>query len=69
MIPSFTSENAKTAFAVGDRDVGAGDQAGAAAERVALDPRDDGSGTAVDRLEHRAERVRVGHVGVEVELD
>ena len=36
---------------------------------MALDPGDDGRGAAVDRLEHRAERVRVGHVRVEVELD
>ena len=69
MIPSFTSEKAKTASRLRDGDVGAGDEAGAAAERVTLDPGDDGSGAAVDRLEHAAERVRVGHVGVEVELD
>ena len=69
MIPSLTSENANTALLVGDGDVRAGNEAGAAAESVALDPRDDGRGAAVDRLEHAAERVRVGHVGVEVERD
>ena len=29
---------------------------------MALDPRDDGRRAAVDRLEHRAQRIRVGHV-------
>ena len=69
MIPSFTSEKAKTASRLRDGDVGAGDEPGATAERVALDAGDDGSRAPVDRLEHGAERVRVGHVGVEVELD
>ena len=50
-------------------DVGAGDEAGAASERMPLHPGDDGSGAAVDRLEHAAEGVRVGDVGLEVERD
>ena len=62
MIPSFTSENAKTASARRDRDVGRGDEAGAAAERVPLDAGHHRCGAAVDRLEHRPQRVRVGDV-------
>ena len=69
MIPSFTSENANTVRSSRDCDVGAGDEAGAAAERVALDARDDRRRAAVDRLQHPAEGVRVGHVRVEVEVD
>ena len=69
MMPSFTSENAKTRPFVGDRDVGARDEAGAAAERVALNARDDRSRAAVDRLQHPAQGVRVGDVRVEVEVD
>ena len=52
-----------------DRDVRDGDEAGATAERVTLDPRHDRCGTAVDRLEHAAHRVRVRHVLVEGEPD
>ena len=54
---------------VRDRDVGAGDEARPAAERVALNARDDRSRAAVDRLQHPAKGVRVGHVCVEVEVD
>ena len=54
---------------VRDDDVRAGHQPGAAAERVTLHARDDGRGTAVDRLEHAAQRVRVRDVGVVVEGD
>ena len=50
-------------------DVGAGDEAGAAPERVSLHAGEDRSGAAVDRLEHAAECVRVGDVRVEVQLD
>ena len=53
---------------LGDRDVGAGDEPDAAAERVALDDGDDGCRTRVDRLEHAPERVRVGDVRFEVEV-
>ena len=53
----------------GDRDVGRSDEAGAPAESVALHARDDGRGTAVDRLEHRAQRVRVGDVLLVREVD
>ena len=53
----------------GDRDVGRRDESGASAESVALYARDDGGGTAVDRLEHRAQRVRVGDVLVVREVD
>ena len=42
---------------------------GAAAERVSLHARDDRRRAAVDRLEHRAQRVRVGDVLVVRELD
>ena len=69
MIPSFTSENAKTACVVRDDDVRAGHEPGAAAEGVTLDARDDGRRAAVDRLQHAAQRVRVGDVGVVVERD
>ena len=69
MIPSLTSENAKTASVVRDRDVGAGDEPGAAAEGVALDPRDDGRGAAFDRLQHPAQGVGIGDVALVVEVD
>ena len=69
MMPSFTSENANTGPCVGDRDVGAGDEARPAAERVSLNARDDRSGAAVDRLQHPAQGVRVRDVRVEVEVD
>ena len=54
---------------VGDHDVAARDQAAAAAERVPLHPRDDRRGTAVDRVEHRAQAQRVGDVLVVAQVD
>ena len=54
---------------VRDRDVRAGDEAGTAAECVPPDARHDRRGAAVDGLEHAAQRVRVGHVRVVVEVD
>ncbi len=62
MIPSFTSENANTRVARRDRDVGRRDESRAAAERVALHARDHRRRTAVDRLEHPPQRVRIGDV-------
>ena len=53
---------------VRDRDVRACDQPHAAPERVPLDECDDRCGARVDRFEHAPERVRVGDVGVVVEL-
>ncbi len=69
MIPSFTSENAKTVVGLGDRDVRRRDESCAAAERMALRADDDRRGAAVDRLEHLAHRVRVRDVLVERERD
>ena len=69
MIPSFTSENAKTASGAATDDVGARDEPGASAERVALHPRDDGRGAAVDSLEHRPQRDRVGDVLLVAQVD
>ena len=46
MIPSFTSENAKTVRREAMSDVRTGDEAGAAAERVALDAATTGAGQA-----------------------
>ena len=47
---------------LGDRDVRRRDEPGSAAQCVALHPRHDRRGAAVDRLEHRPQRVRVGDV-------
>ena len=54
---------------VREHDVGAGDEPGAAAERVSLDERDDGSGADVDRLQHPAQGGRLGDVLVVGEVD
>ena len=54
---------------VRDGDVRARHQAGAASQRVPLDAGHDRRRTAVDRLEHRAQCVRVRDVRVEVEVD
>ena len=51
------------------RDVGARDEAGAAAEREAVDAADDGRGAGVDRLEHAVEPHRVLDVLVVGEVD
>ena len=57
--PSRASVKPNTARVDRDRDVGAGDEPDAAAERVAVDPRDHRLGAGVDRLEHgRARRPR-----------
>ena len=69
MIPSFTSEKAKTASGAAIAMSAAATRPGAAAESVALHARDDRRGAAVDRLEHRAQRVRVGDVLVVREVD
>ncbi len=69
MIPSFTSEKANTVSLVRDRDVGGGDEAGAAAEGMPLDEGDHRRRAGVDRVEHPPERVRVGDVLVVGELD
>ena len=52
-----------------DRDVGRRHETGTATQRMSLYPCDDGCGAAVDRLEHRAERVRVGDVLLVGEVD
>jgi len=52
-----------------DRDVHRGGEAGPAAERVALDPRDDRRGARIDRLHHPEEPHRVIDVLVEGEVD
>ena len=54
---------------VGERDVGGGHEAGAAAEGVPLDERDHGRRAGVDRVEHPPQRVRVGDVLVVGEGD
>ena len=54
---------------VRDRDVRAGVEAGTAAECVPQDARDGRRGRSVDGLEHAAQRIRVGHVRVVVEVD
>jgi dihydrodipicolinate synthase/N-acetylneuraminate lyase len=54
---------------VRDRDVGACDEARAAAEGVTLHDCDDRGGAAVDRLQHAAQRCRVGDVFVLGEVD
>ena len=53
----------------GDRDVRAGDEPAAAAERVALDAPITGAGHGVDRLEHHPQPPRVGDVLLVAELD
>ena len=68
MIPSFTSEKEKTASGAAIAMSDAATRPGAAAEGVALHARDDRRRAAVDRLEHRAQRVRVGDVLVVREL-
>ena len=50
-------------------DVGARDEAGTAAERMTLHACDHRRRAPVDRLEHAAERVRVGDIGLQVEVD
>lgn len=52
-----------------DRDVDSRCHAGSAAERVPLDPRDDGSGAVVDRLHHPEQAHRVLDVVVEGKVD
>ncbi len=54
---------------LGDHDVAAGDEAGAASERMALHQADDRRRTRVDRVEHPAERSRIGDVRIEIEVD
>ena len=49
-IPSLTSVKPKTASGRRNRDVGAGDEPGAAAQRVAVHAHDHGAGQRVDRL-------------------
>jgi hypothetical protein len=53
----------------GDRDVGTPDEAGAAAERVALHPGDDWCRAAVDRLAHPVKAHRVLDVLLEGKVD
>ena len=69
MIPSLTSENAKTVSRADDRDVRRGHEPGATAERVTLHARDNRRGAVVDRLEHLPHRVRVGDVLVDGQAD
>ena len=52
-----------------DRDVAAGDEPAAAAERMPLHARDDRRRAAVDRVEHRAQPQRVGDVLLVRQLD
>ncbi len=68
MIPSLTSEKAKTVRSCGDRDVRRGDESSAAAEGVSLHESDHGRGARVDRVQHPPERIRVGHVLIVCEL-
>ena len=67
MIPSFTSENANTVSGAAIAMSAAATRPGAAAERVPVHARDHRCRTAVDRLEHPPQRVRVGDVLVEGE--
>ena len=70
MIPSFTSEKREHRVGRRDRDVGARDEAGAAAERVAVHAHDDRRRAAVDRLEHHpVEAQRVLDVLLVAEVD
>ena len=52
-----------------DRDIGDGNEAGTAAEGVALDKHHDRSGAGIDRLEHPAQGVGVGDVFFLREVD
>ena len=61
-MPSLTSEKPNTARSWASAMSAVGDETGAAAERVPLDEGDHGCGAGVDRLEHPAQRVRVGDV-------
>ena len=69
MIPSLTSENANTARSWAIAMSAVGDEARAAAERMALDEGDHRRGAGVDRVEHAAQRVGVGDVLVVGEVD
>ena len=69
MIPSFTSEKANTRVGRRDHDVGARDEAAAAAERMAVHARHDRRRAGVDRLEHLPQPPRVGDVLLVAELD
>ena len=69
MIPSLTSEKANADVGRGDRDVRAGHEPAAAAERVPLDAREHRRRARVDRLEHHPQPPRVGDVLLVAQLD
>ena len=68
-MPSRTSENANDGVLRRDCNVDAGQETRAAAERMALNPSDDGRRAGVDRLEHGVEAHCVLDVVVVVEVD